>query len=170
MNSVIPDLEQSFPSPIGTLTVALDRFGRVVCLRFPGSDAVDTVSHTTAEDLDPAIRLVAHQLDEYFSGSRRSFKLDLSPRGTEFERRVWDAMCAIPYGETRSYGDIARQLGSPDASRAVGRASGRNPIPILIPCHRVVGAQGQLTGFGGGLELKAKLLALESPNRSLPFE
>ncbi len=101
------------------------------------------------------------QLDAYFAGARTVFDLALAPRGTPFQHAVWDALRAIPYGETRSYGDIAGAIGRPTASRAVGAANGRNPLPIVVPCHRVIGATGKLTGFGGGLETKAALLALE---------
>lgn len=101
------------------------------------------------------------QLGEYFAGERRRFDLTLAPRGTEFQRRVWRALREIPYGQTISYGELARRIGNPSASRAVGLANGANPLPIIVPCHRVIGADGSLTGFGGGLPIKRKLLALE---------
>jgi methylated-DNA-[protein]-cysteine S-methyltransferase len=101
------------------------------------------------------------QLEEYFSGLRRVFELPLEPRGTEFQRRVWESLTHIAYGETTSYGSLATKLGNPRGSRAVGLANGSNPIPIVIPCHRVIGADGSLTGFGGGLPIKAALLELE---------
>jgi methylated-DNA-[protein]-cysteine S-methyltransferase len=101
------------------------------------------------------------QLDAYFAGRLRRFELPLAPQGTPFQLRVWEALLEIPYGETRSYGELARRIGSPDAPRAVGLANGRNPIAIVIPCHRVIGANGQLTGYGGGLALKRRLLSLE---------
>lgn len=101
------------------------------------------------------------QLEAYFAGRLRRFELPLAPEGTAFQRRVWEALCAIPYGETLSYGELARRLGKPGASRAVGLANGRNPLPIVVPCHRVVGSDGSLTGFGGGLPTKTKLLRLE---------
>jgi methylated-DNA-[protein]-cysteine S-methyltransferase len=104
---------------------------------------------------------VRRQLDAYFAGRLRVFELPLAPQGTEFQRTVWDALLRIPYGETTSYGALARSLGKPEASRAVGLANGRNPIPIVIPCHRVIGSGGSLTGYGGGLDLKRRLLALE---------
>ncbi len=106
-------------------------------------------------------RAVVAQLGEYFAGHRRAFDLALAPRGTEFQRRVWRALTAIPYGRTVSYGELARRIGNPAASRAVGLANGANPLPIIVPCHRVIGADGSLTGFGGGLPIKRKLLALE---------
>ena len=102
------------------------------------------------------------QLDAYFAGRLQRFDLPLAPEGTPFQREVWSTLRAIPYGETVSYGELARQLGRPAASRAVGAANGRNPIPIVIPCHRVVGADGSLTGFGGGLAIKRRLLELEA--------
>jgi len=109
------------------------------------------------------------QLDAYFAGQRHRFDLVLVPDGTPFQQDVWSALMNIPYGETVSYGELARQLGRPRASRAVGAANGRNPIPIIIPCHRVIGADGSLTGFGGGLAIKRRLLKLESEHwQTLP--
>jgi methylated-DNA-[protein]-cysteine S-methyltransferase len=110
---------------------------------------------------------VAEQLHEYFRGERQSFDLKLAPRGTDFQLACWRALQRIPYGETRSYSDVAREIGRPAAVRAVGAANGANPIPIVIPCHRVVGSNGSLTGFGGGIETKRWLLALESPQRAI---
>jgi methylated-DNA-[protein]-cysteine S-methyltransferase len=101
-------------------------------------------------------------LAEYFEGKRRSFSLKLDPIGTKFQNDVWQALLAIPFGETRSYGQLAKQLGNPQASRAVGAANGKNPISIVVPCHRVIGSSGKLTGFAGGLRAKAHLLELES--------
>lgn len=103
----------------------------------------------------------ARQLEEYFTGARREFELPLEMEGTEFQKRAWRNLLSIPYGETRTYGEQAKLLGNPNASRAVGLANGRNPIPIVVPCHRVIGANGALTGFGGGLERKQWLLAHE---------
>ncbi len=107
------------------------------------------------------------QLDEYFDGQRRDFDLPLRLDGTEFQLLVLDELQKIPYGETTSYGDIAKRIGRPKASRAVGAANGRNPIPIVVPCHRVIGSHGDLTGFGGGLDTKEALLRLEAENTSL---
>lgn len=106
-------------------------------------------------------REVERQIDQYVRGERRSFDLRIAPHGTAFQRRVWDLLREIPFGETRTYGEIAQSLGKPDSSRAVGRANGANPIVIVIPCHRVIGTDGSLTGFGGGVETKRALLALE---------
>jgi methylated-DNA-[protein]-cysteine S-methyltransferase len=110
----------------------------------------------------PILVEAERQLSDYFAGKRTQFELPLEPRGTEFQKKVWRHLRRIPFGKTRSYGDIARTVGSPRASRAVGAACGKNPLSIVVPCHRVVGANGALTGFGGGLETKAELLALEA--------
>jgi methylated-DNA-[protein]-cysteine S-methyltransferase len=104
---------------------------------------------------------VIDQLDEYFSGGRKSFDVSLNASGTSFQLNVWEALREIPYGETISYGELAKWIGNPRAVRAVGRANGANPIAVVVPCHRVIGANGTLTGYGGGLDRKAKLLALE---------
>ena len=111
----------------------------------------------------PLLAEARRQLEEYFAGSRRVFDLPLAPEGTAFQRAVWEALQAIPYGETRTYGQIAAAVGRPKASRAVGGACHCNPIGIIIPCHRVVGSSGRLTGYAGGLDRKAALLALEQP-------
>ncbi|WP_236239486.1 methylated-DNA--[protein]-cysteine S-methyltransferase [Streptomyces sp. CC228A] len=110
----------------------------------------------------------ARQLDSYFRRDLTSFDLPLHLHGTPFQRAVWQRLLTIPYGETRSYGELAEQLGNPAASRAVGLANGRNPVGIIVPCHRVVGADGALTGYGGGLDRKRRLLAFESSARSAP--
>jgi len=107
-------------------------------------------------------RSVIRQLQEYFAGQRRHFDVPLEPLGTPFQRAVWHELTQIPYGASTSYGEIARRLGQPLASRAVGRANGANPWPIVVPCHRVIGANRSLTGFGGGLDIKRKLLLLEA--------
>ena len=112
--------------------------------------------------LDPALLPAARQqMAEYFAGTRRGFDLPLAPAGTPFQQRVWRALLEIPYGGTASYGALAQRIGSPGAARAVGLANNRNPLPIIIPCHRVIGADGSLTGYGGGLPIKRHLLALE---------
>ncbi len=117
----------------------------------------------------PLLRRAGEELQEYFAGRRRDFDLPLAPRGTEFQRLVWDALRAIPYGETRSYGQIAAAVGRPRACRAVGLANNRNPIAIIVPCHRVVGADGTLTGYAGGLPVKAALLTLEKTGHCPDF-
>ena len=108
-----------------------------------------------------ALRYATAQLEEYLAGERTRFDLEIAPHGTPFQLSVWRALQEIPYGETRAYGELARHIGRPGASRAVGAASGSNPLPIVIPCHRLVGSSGDLTGFGGGIETKRTLLALE---------
>jgi methylated-DNA-[protein]-cysteine S-methyltransferase len=110
---------------------------------------------------DALLNRAVCQLDEYFAGRRQCFDLPLAPAGTPFQQTVWKALQQIPYGETCSYGDIARRIGKPRAGRAVGGANHQNPIPVIIPCHRVIGADGSLTGYGGGLTIKEKLLKLE---------
>lgn len=115
----------------------------------------------------PILNDAVRQLKEYFAGVRQCFELPLDFVGTEFQKKVWNALVAIPFGETRSYSQIAQQIGHPAAVRAVGAANGRNPISIVAPCHRVIGANGKLTGFAGGLDIKAFLLALETPKKVL---
>ena len=122
----------------------------------------------TSQDPEPQWQLdpsgfeeVKRQLDQYFKGRLKSFDLELKTGGTPFQQQVWEALAKIPYGSTISYGDLAVQIGNPKAVRAVGLANGRNPIPIIIPCHRVIGKNGSLTGFGGGLDVKRFLLELE---------
>jgi methylated-DNA-[protein]-cysteine S-methyltransferase len=129
-----------------------------------GSGAGEAAGPDTARATAAATALdtAAAQLREYFAGERTAFDLPLRPLGNAFEQRVWDELLRIPYGETASYGEIARRIGYPDAARAVGRANARNPIPIVVPCHRVIGSDGSLTGYGGGLERKRALLALEA--------
>lgn len=114
------------------------------------------------EPTDPVLRKTADQLAEYFAGDRTEFDLPLRPNGTAFQRQVWTALREIPFAETWSYGELARHIGQPNAFRAVGAANGQNPLPIVIPCHRVVGSNGKLTGFGGGLPRKQYLLELEA--------
>ncbi|HJU64057.1 MAG TPA: methylated-DNA--[protein]-cysteine S-methyltransferase [Gemmatimonadaceae bacterium] len=147
-------------SPVGRLMVAADDDAvRLIEFQLPGrSSAVDFRSEPRETAL---LRETRDQLGEYFAGCRRRFDLPLDPRGSPFQQRVWSALLEVPYGATCSYMSIARRLGDPRATRAVGAANGRNPIPIIIPCHRVIGADGTLTGYGGGLERKRYLLRLE---------
>jgi methylated-DNA-[protein]-cysteine S-methyltransferase len=107
------------------------------------------------------LKMAAGQLMEYLQGKRKVFDILLAPEGTVFQKKVWGALLTIPYGETSSYGKLAENIGKPGAARAVGMANNRNPIPVIIPCHRVIGADGSLTGYGGGLSMKERLLALE---------
>lgn len=147
------------PSSIGDLLVAVAADGAVLQLAFqpPGPEQS---FHEGARDPGRCAH-VTRQLDEYLAGTRRLFDLEVAPSGTPFQRRVWTEVATIPYGTTVSYGELAARLGDPGAARAVGAANGRNPIPIVIPCHRVVGADGSLVGYGGGLELKQTLLEFE---------
>jgi methylated-DNA-[protein]-cysteine S-methyltransferase len=138
-------------TPLGLMTLT-ERDGALIAAEF-GALAPNVPS--------PLLRRAGLELGEYFAGTRRSFTLPLSPQGTDFQRAVWAALLEIPYGETRSYGEIARAVGKPGAARAVGMANNRNPLPVFIPCHRVIGADGALVGYGGGLEKKRFLLALE---------
>lgn len=118
---------------------------------------------------DPILAACASQLCAYFAGGQEGFDLPLAPAGTDFQRAVWAELSAIPYGELRNYRQIAQAIGNPAAVRAVGAANGRNPLPIVVPCHRVIGSDGSLTGFAGGLEIKRQLLALEGSLAELPL-
>ena len=149
-------------SPLGVLTIASNERGlaQVRFGRFVPQDGI----------LDPQANYDSiQQLLEYFQGNRATFDLPLNPDGTPFQRAVWAELLRIPYGETRSYGEIARQLAKPGASRAVGMANHHNPIAIVIPCHRVIGQDGSLTGYAGGIELKQKLLSIERQQSRLLF-
>lgn len=146
-------------SPIGPLLLAGDEKG-LACIGFP--EGKGHIEPDSDWDRDAApFQTARQQLAEYFAGRRTRFDLPLHPRGTKFQLEVLNALQSIPYGETRSYADIARRIGRPKAARAVGAANGRNPLPIVIPCHRVIGANGNLTGFGGGIRVKRYLLELE---------
>lgn len=149
------------PSPVGQLTLVA-RNGRLAAILWPNERA-NRVRLGLLQEVDdsPVLQETERQLREYFAGSRQRFELELDFAGSEFQRKVWAALLTIPFGETRSYSQIAVQIGSPTAARAVGAANGRNPISIVAPCHRVIGASGRLTGFAGGLEAKHYLLSLE---------
>lgn len=143
---------QYLNSPIGFIKITAN------------NEAINEVIFVENEEEDNPNALtqeVTNQLMEYFEGKRKVFNLPLSPIGTSFQQAVWEALCSIPYGETRSYGEIAKMIGNPKASRAVGMANNRNPISIIIPCHRVIGASGKLVGYGGGIDKKIYLLDLE---------
>lgn len=150
------------PSPVGDILLRADADGRLTELHLRHD--------VTGARADGPFDAVREQLDAYFAGALETFDLDLEPRGTPFQRRVWDELCEIPYGETISYSELARRLGDPKLVRAVGTANGRNPISIVIPCHRVIGADGSLVGYGGGLDRKRRLLELEAvaSGRRLP--
>ena len=149
-------------SPVGELTLVADDRGLAAILWENDSPDRVRLGALTEKADHPVLVETERQLAEYFAGERRAFDVPLSFAGTDFQKRVWAALLAIPFGETRSYGEIADQLGNPGASRAVGAANGRNPISIIAPCHRVVGSTGKLTGFAGGLEAKRFLLDLEA--------
>lgn len=162
-------------SPIGRLMLTSDgaavtglymNLYRNKPAKLPTSSA-EWMQNATIDPLPAAVR----QLKEYFAGKRREFDLPLRPHGTDFQQRVWRELIKIPFGETRSYGQLARRLNNPNASRAVGLANGRNPIAIIVPCHRVIGADGSLTGFGGGIDRKQWLLSHEGlpGTRGLPL-
>jgi len=150
-------IRQTRDTALGTISLIEDQ-GALVRLALP-SEPISV--HIPAGD-SPLLQMAFTELDEYFAASRRKFSLPLRAVGTPFQEAVWTELGTIPYRETRSYGEVAAALGKPGAARAVGMACHRNPLPILIPCHRVVGASGNLTGFGGGLAMKKALLDLES--------
>lgn len=144
----------TWDSPIGPLGLGEEN-GALVRLWFGGLPEGIACNDT------PLMRQGFEELDEYFRGNRRAFTVPLAPKGTPFQQSVWQALCSIPYGETRSYGQIAAQIGNPKGSRAVGMANNKNPLAIFIPCHRVVGANGKLVGYAGGLSIKEILLHTE---------
>jgi len=148
-------------SPLGRLKLVASDKGLVAILWEKDNPRRVPLSNLVENDQHPVLVETQRQLEEYFAGKRKSFSIALDMRGTRFQRDVWEALLAIPYGETRSYGQLAKQLGKPRATRAVGAANGRNPVSIIVPCHRVIGSSGKLTGFAGGLEAKAHLLSLE---------
>jgi methylated-DNA-[protein]-cysteine S-methyltransferase len=153
---------RTIDSPVGPLTLA-GQGQRLRHLRMV--DQTYEPTHDGWEPDDDAFPDTVEQLEAYFAGDRTTFEVQLDLVGTAFQRRVWAALMTIPYGETRSYGEIARQIGSPGAFRAVGLANGHNPIGIIVPCHRVIGSNGSLTGYGGGLDRKRALLELEKSRR-----
>jgi methylated-DNA-[protein]-cysteine S-methyltransferase len=162
-------------TPLGTMLAIVDAAGALVRLDFegdaraqrriePGSRQQDMESGGAAGNAirdDGAVAPVARQLEEYFAGERRRFTLSLAPRGNAFLHEAWARLAEVPYGSIISYGELAKRLGRPTSARAIGRANAVNPISIIVPCHRVIGADGKLTGYGGGLERKAALLRLE---------
>jgi methylated-DNA-[protein]-cysteine S-methyltransferase len=151
-----------FDSPLGPMLAAAADEG-LVGVWFTDQKYAPPVAADWKEDpRDPLLRRAHAQLDEYFAGARRRFDLPLAPRGTPFQRRVWTAIAAVPYGGTVTYAALADASGSAQSARAAGAATGRNPLSIVVPCHRVVGARGALTGYAGGLERKRALLALEA--------
>jgi methylated-DNA-[protein]-cysteine S-methyltransferase len=152
-------------SPVGPLLLAGDECG-LRLVSFENSKRAASVQSGWKSDQAPFAEVI-RQLQAYFSGERKEFDLPLAPEGTDFQLHVWRTLRTIPYGDTISYGQLAQRIGNPKAMRAVGLANGCNPIPIIIPCHRVIGSDGSLTGFGGGISNKKKLLDLESKQMSL---
>jgi methylated-DNA-[protein]-cysteine S-methyltransferase len=151
------------PSPIGDLQLVAAGQG-LVAIHWHNRNLKTKIVPSpklVANENHPILLETERQLQQYFQGNRKSFSLQLQLIGTKFQLDVWHALLAIPFGETRSYSQLARQLGNPNAMRAVGAANGKNPIPIIVPCHRVIGASGDLVGFGGGVNIKAQLLELE---------
>ena len=149
-------------SPVGKLTLVATDDGLSAILWENDRPSRVRLNVVGEDDRHPVLVEAERQLAEYFAGRRQRFTLSFDVNGTPFQRRVWNALLTIPFGETRSYKEIAHQIGSPAAVRAVGAANGRNPLSIVAPCHRVIGSTGKLTGFAGGLEVKARLLALEA--------
>lgn len=154
-----------YQSPIGRLML-IGKNGVLEELLFP-NEVQDKLIDSGFQHNEKIFEPVLKQLREYFAGKRQHFSLKLSPNGTEFQHRVWQELCNIPYGQTTSYGEVAARLGNPKGGRAVGMANGKNPIPIIVPCHRVIGKDGSLTGFGGGLDIKRQLLELENQTGKL---
>lgn len=158
-----------YTSPLGTMLI-IEEHGAVTHLTLSDKEAV--LSRLPGDSImqksTPVIVSAKTQLTEYFEGTRQTFDLPLAPAGTDFQKRVWAALCTIPYGETRSYKEIALQIENPKGSRAVGMANNRNPVMLIIPCHRVIGSNGSLVGYAGGLHVKEWLLAHEKNNNQLP--
>jgi|HubBroStandDraft_6_1064221.scaffolds.fasta_scaffold360795_2 methylated-DNA-[protein]-cysteine S-methyltransferase len=145
-----------FETPFGPAWASVDSNGAVTEFYFGAGDDGGGVGNPE----------VARQIEEFFAGKRQAFDFPLAPKGTEFQKRVWAELLKIPFGETISYGELARRIGNPAASRAVGRANATNPISLIVPCHRVIGTNGKLTGYGGGIDLKDKLITWERGIRS----
>jgi methylated-DNA-[protein]-cysteine S-methyltransferase len=155
-------VSKTMDSPVGKLTLVVNQKRKLTAIQWEKDDPdCEKPDNMTEDNNDLVLLNTEQQLREYFQGERQLFSLDLDFNGTEFQKSVWNALLTIPFGETRSYGDIARQIGNPKSVRAVGAANGKNPIPIVVPCHRVIGSSGKLVGFGGGMENKALLLNLE---------
>jgi methylated-DNA-[protein]-cysteine S-methyltransferase len=160
-------VSKTMASPVGELTLVGSDAGLAAVLWENDKPKRVRLNIVGEDNSHPVLLQVERQLSEYFAGERHTFDLDLDFAGTRFQVKVWHALLTIPFGETRSYGAIARQIGHPEAVRAVGAANGRNPISIIAPCHRVIGSTGKLTGFAGGLETKAFLLSLETKQPEL---
>ena len=167
MKNIAPrHVYKRMPSPVGTLTLVATDEGLAAILWENDRPLRVRLNLEAEENGHPVLVETERQLEEYFAGRRKQFALKMDVSGTPFQRKVWNALLTIPFGETRSYREIAEQIGNPRAMRAVGAANGRNPLSIVAPCHRVVGSTGALTGFAGGLEIKAQLLAFEAVEAS----
>lgn len=153
---------KTIPSPVGKLTLIASDQGLAAILWENDKPNRVHIGALKEDKNHPMLLKTERQLNDYFMGNLQKFSLELNFTGTEFQKKVWQALLTIPFGETRSYGQIAKQIGNPKAVRAVGAANGKNPISIIAPCHRVIGANGKLTGFAGGLKVKAYLLNLEA--------
>lgn len=153
---------KTMKSPVGQLTLVGSDRGLAAVLWEDDDPSRVRLGSTQEDPRHPVLLQAEQELNEYFAHKRRTFTVKLDPTGTAFQNKVWNALRTIPFGQTRSYGEIADQIGSRKAVRAVGAANGRNPLSIIVPCHRVIGANGKLTGFAGGLNVKAQLLALEN--------
>jgi methylated-DNA-[protein]-cysteine S-methyltransferase len=152
----------TFETPAGNFSVAVNEAGAIALAVFGGDEVLRRYLKGREAVRNPgALAPLRKQVDAYFAGSRKPFVFKLAVEYTEFQKKVWDALCKIPHGETRTYGELAKMLGNPKASRAVGRANGSNPVSLFVPCHRVIGADGSLTGYAHGTEVKKKLLDLE---------
>lgn len=160
---------KTVPSPVGELTLVANDHGLAAILWENDDPLRVRLSPMEVDTRHPVLLEAERQLADYFKGTLKKFSLKLDFSGTEFQKKVWNALLTIPFGETRSYAQIAQQVGSPKAVRAVGAANGKNPISIVAPCHRVIGSNGKLTGFAGGMEAKAFLLELESKDLPQPL-
>lgn len=175
-NSTCTDMTSSsyfyktMPSPVGLLTLVSNDHGLAAVLWENDDPKRVRLSSLHEDSKHPVLLEAERQLRDYFKGKRETFSLKLDFKGTDFQKKVWEALLTIPFGETRSYAQIAEQIGNPNAVRAVGAANGKNPISIIAPCHRVIGSNGKLTGFAGGMEAKAFLLKLEAKKLTLQAE
>lgn len=158
---------KTMPSPVGELKLVASQNGLCAILWENEDHSRTGINPTVRDDAHPILTQAETQLTAYFAGTLQAFTVPLDFTGTDFQKKVWQALLSIPFGETRTYAQIARQVGSPQAVRAVGAANGKNPISIIAPCHRVIGTNGKLTGFAGGLAAKSLLLNLENPQSQL---
>jgi methylated-DNA-[protein]-cysteine S-methyltransferase len=158
---------KTIDSPVGRLKLVASDKGLVAVLWENDKPNRVRLGAMIADQRHPILLVTERQLEQYFAGERKTFSVPLDMRGTSFQKNLWEALLAIPFGETRSYGQLAKQLGNARAMRAAGAANGRNPVSIIVPCHRVIGSSGKLIGFAGGLETKARLLSLEEQGTRL---